>query len=94
MNANPAAAKIAAPPAPQALRDLMRQPARAAFQVAINNLYQAHEALQGSPGGDLGGLRAKIEQDIAAAIETIMAIDQAQNSGRGRGGRGRGAETQ
>ena len=92
MNANPAAAKIAAARAPQTLRDLTRQAVRPVFQVTINNLHQANEALQGSPGGDLGGLRAKIQQDIVAAIETVMAVDQAQNSGRDRGGRGRGTD--
>jgi hypothetical protein len=85
MNANPAAAKIPAAPAPQPLRDLTRQAVRPAFQIAVNNLHQANEALQESPGGDLGGLRAKIQQDIAAAIEVVIEVDQAQNR---RGGRG------
>jgi hypothetical protein len=92
MNANPNVARIPAASAQPPLRDVTRQAVRPVFQVTINNLHQANEALHGSPGGDLGGLRAKIQQDIAAAIETVMAIDQAQNSGRGRGSRGGGAE--
>jgi hypothetical protein len=91
MNATPAAAKIPATSAPLPLRDLTRQPVRPVFQVTVNNLYQADEALHGSPGGDLGGRRAKIEQDIAAAIEIVMDVDKAQNR---FGERGRGANTQ
>lgn len=95
MNENPNAAKIPAVTAPQPLRDLTRQAVRPVFRVTANSLHQATEELQRSPGGDLGGLRAKIQQDIAAAIETVMEVDQAQNrSGtRGRGAETRGAET-
>ena len=69
------------------------QPAGKSIQVSINNLHAALESLQKAPGGDLGGLRATIEPDVAAAIETIVKVHQTQNSGRSRGSRGRGAAT-
>jgi hypothetical protein len=79
MNTNPGAAKIPAEAGEPPLRDLNNQAVRPVFRVTINSLHQAADALRESPGGDLGGLRAKIQQDIAAAIEVVMEVDRAQN---------------
>jgi hypothetical protein len=82
IDANPDAAgqAAAAPPAP---RDFSVQAARPGLQVAINQLTAALESLQRTPGGDLGGWRPRIEENIATAIDSIIAADQAGARGRG-----------
>jgi hypothetical protein len=76
IDANPGAAEQAAA-VPAAPRDFSVQATRPGLQVAINQLTAALESLQRTPGGDLGGLRQRIEGNTAKAIESIIAADQA-----------------
>jgi len=50
---------------------------RPGLQIAINNLNAALDALSQISTGDLGGFRAKANNDITAAINDIIAADRA-----------------
>jgi uncharacterized membrane protein len=67
------------PPRPAPNRNVM-------LEAALNNLKIAFDTLIQAPSGDLGGFRAKVNSDItAAANELIAGINSANASFQGRG---------
>ena len=40
--------------------------------VGLNNIKAGFEALKRAPGGDIGGFREKIRQDLATAVQAIF----------------------
>ena len=68
----------AAPATPPTVQPVFEVPADergqfAAREGVLNNLKTAFAALTRAPGGDLGGLRAKIFSDIATAATDVAA---------------------
>jgi hypothetical protein len=55
--------------------------------VALNNLRAGFDALRRAPGGDLGGLRDKINKDLATAVDAIIASLKGYDGYRGQRGR-------
>jgi len=70
-------------------RESSIQVTRPSLGVALNNLHAAADALRQIPGGDLGGFRTKLNGNIEAAVNLIVASDRASaTTPRGRGNRG------
>ena len=55
-----------------------------ALSVALNNLNTALERLSSAPGGDLGGLRAKLVSGMATAAHSVIAAMVHANEERER----------
>jgi hypothetical protein len=70
------------PPPPPKERPLLNM----MLYMTIGNLSAAYDGLNAAPGGDLGGLRARANEHIVAAVQELIAVIKATPTGRGRGG--------
>ena len=60
------------------------------LEISLTNLKTAFETFARAPGGDLGGLRAKVNQDIAVAARSLIVAMEAANAEFVAGRRGGG----